>query len=101
MDFRILKKMIFSDGFVRFELKEFFDFKEQIDTLKLPTLSKLTEFYAHDVEFKRHELDDLGNEISIIIKKIQNPIVFKLLNELQSLIKQSKEENKSIFVLTE
>ena len=101
MDFRILRKKTFSDEFVRFELEEFYELKELINKLQLPLLSRLTEFYAHNVSYKRFESDDLYNEINSILSELKNPGVIKLLNNLQDLIKQAKEENKPIEVLTE
>lgn len=101
MDFRIIKKIIYSDEFVRLNLRQHDELIKVVEKLKLPLLSQLSEFYAHDVEFGILYLDDLSNEIDKVLTELQNSESIKLLNELKNLIQQAKEEKKPIQVLTE
>lgn len=101
MDFRIIKKIIYSDEYVRLSLKQHDELMKIINTLKLPLLSKITEFYGDSVRYGTLQLDDLSKEIDIILNELKNSESIKLLDNLKILVKQAKEEEKPIQVLTE
>lgn len=101
MDFRILRKIIYSDEYVRLNLKQHDELIKIVIKLNLPLLSKLSEFYGDGAQYGILELDDLSNEIDKVLEELQNPESIKSLNDLKNLIKQAKKEEKSIHVITE
>jgi len=101
MDFRILRKIIYSDEYVGFNLKQHDEIKKVTDELKLPLMSRLAEFYANDVDYGSLELDNLLKEIDKIREKLQDAESIKLLDDLKELIKKAITEKKTIRVLTD
>lgn len=101
MDFRILRKVIYSDEYVGLDLKQFYTLKEHVDKLRLPLLSKISEYYGHNVHFGSLELDVLDNEINILLSELHDEENVGLLRDLKKLIMQAKEEKKGIEVLTD
>ncbi|MDO8676439.1 MAG: hypothetical protein Q7K16_02185 [Candidatus Azambacteria bacterium] len=97
----MLKKIIYSDEFIRLDLKQHDDLMVIARKLKLPLLSKLSEFYANNLRYGILELDEVDNEINKVLDVLTEPESIKLLNNLKSLILLAKKENKPIQVLTD